>query len=228
MQDIEVVLDPLRGLMLQVAAFLPRLAVAILLVAVGWLIAKAVRFSVDRALRAVNVHVLTERAGLDAFLEQGGTRHDTVGLFGWLAYVIVLVAALFVAFNSLGLNQVTELLGRVLLYVPRLLVALGLLVLGIYFAGFVGRVVRGWLRAARIADAEVLGRIVHYALAAFVVLLAIDHLEIGSGLIQTTFLILLAGTVLALAISFGLGGRERAAALIERWFPRAPSDRDGR
>lgn len=228
MQNIDVVLDPLRGLMLQVGAYLPRLAIAVLVVVGGWLLAKALRFSVVKALRAVNAHVLTERAGLDAFLEQGGTRHDTVDLVGALAYAVVLIAALFVAFNSLGLTQVTDLLGRVLLYVPRLLVALGILVFGAYFARFVGRVVRGWLRGAGASDAEVMGRVVHYGIVAFVVLLAIDHLEIGSGLIQTTFLILLAGTVLALAIAFGLGGRDRAAALLERWFPRAPSDRGGR
>ena len=64
-----------------------------------------------------------------------------------------------------------------------------------------------------------------YGVMAFVVLLAVDHLDIGGGLIQQTFLILLGGVVVALALSFGLGGRDRAAALIERWFPRDRSDR---
>ena len=64
-----------------------------------------------------------------------------------------------------------------------------------------------------------------YGVMAFVVLLAVDHLDIGGGLIQQTFLILLGGVVFALALAFGLGGRDRAAALIERWFPRDRSDR---
>jgi hypothetical protein len=58
----------------------------------------------------------------------------------------------------------------------------------------------------------------------FVVLLAVDHLDIGGGLIQHTFLILLSGLVLALALSFGLGGRDRAARLLQRWFPDDPAD----
>jgi hypothetical protein len=66
---------------------------------------------------------------------------------------------------------------------------------------------------------------VQYAIVAFVILLAFDHLDIGGGLIQHTFLILLSGVVLALALSFGLGGRERAAQLLERWFPRDTADR---
>ena len=64
-----------------------------------------------------------------------------------------------------------------------------------------------------------------YGIMAFVVLLAVDHLDIGGGLIQQTFLILLAGIVFALALSFGLGGRDRAAMLIERWFPRDRGDK---
>jgi hypothetical protein len=57
------------------------------------------------------------------------------------------------------------------------------------------------------------------------VLLAVDHLDIGGGLIQQTFLVLLAGLVFALALAFGLGARQRAADLIERWFPRDRTDR---
>jgi hypothetical protein len=67
---------------------------------------------------------------------------------------------------------------------------------------------------------ELLGRVVRYAVMVFVLLLAIDHLDIGGGLIQQTFLILLGGVVLALALAFGIGGRERAAELIERWLRR--------
>ena len=98
-------------------------------------------------------------------------------------------------------------------------------VFGSYFARFSGNAVQSYCRAAEISDGELLGRFMQYGIMAFVVLLAVDHLDIGGGLIQRTFLILLSGIVVALALSFGLGGRDRAAALIERWFPRDRSDR---
>lgn len=223
MQDIDVTLEPLRGLLREVGAFMPRLAIAIGVLLVGWLLAKAFRFSVVKALRALNFQVLTERAGIDGFLQQGGTEKDTTELFGWLAYALVILASLIVAFNSLGLAQVTDLLGRILLFVPRLLVALLVVVFGSYFARFSGNAVQSYCRAAEIGDCVLLGQFMRYGIIAFVVLLAVDHLDIGGGLIQRTFLILLSGIVVALALSFGLGGRDRAAALIERWFPR---DRD--
>ena len=102
--------------------------------------------------------MLTERAGIDDFLQQGGTDKDTTDLFGWIAYALVILASLIIAFNGLGLTQVTDLLGRVLLFVPRLLVALLVIVFGSYFARFAGNAVQSYCRGAGIGDAELLGR----------------------------------------------------------------------
>ncbi len=223
MQNFDVMLDPLRGFLLQIGAFVPRLAIAIGILLVGWLLAKAFRLGVVKALRALNFHVLTERSGIDGFLQQGGSRKDATDLFGWIAYALIILASLIIAFNGLGLSQVTDLLGKVMLFVPRLLVALLVLVFGSYFARFAGNAVQGYCQAAGIGDADLLGHLMRYGVMVFVILLAVDHLDIGGGLIQQTFLILLGGVVFALALSFGLGGRHRASTLLERWFPR---DRD--
>ncbi|MEO8281543.1 MAG: hypothetical protein ABI564_17730 [Ideonella sp.] len=225
MQHIDVMLEPLRGFLLQIGAFLPRLAIAIGILLLGWLIAKAFRIGVVKTLRALNFHVLTERAGIDGFLQQGGSRKDTTDLFGWIAYALIILASLIIAFNGLGLSQVTDLLSKILLFVPRLLVALLVLVFGSYFARFAGNAVQGYCQGAGIGDSELLGQLMRYGVMAFVILLAVDHLDIGGGLIQQTFLILLGGVVFALALSFGIGGRHRASRLLERWFPR---DRDER
>ena len=223
MERFDVMLVPVRGLLLEIGNFLPRLGVALAVLIVGWLMAKGFRIAVVKALRALNFHILTERAGIDGFLKQGGTDKDTTEWIGALGYALVLIASLIIAFNSLGLTQVTDLLGKVLLFVPRVLVALLVVVFGSYFSRFVSNAIQRYFRAAGIRDAEILGRVARYAVMVFVLLLAIDHLDIGGGLIQQTFLILLGGVVLALALAFGLGARERAAELIERWFPRDSS-----
>jgi hypothetical protein len=225
MENLDVMLVPVRGFLMEIGNFLPRLGVALAVLLVGWLLAKAFRFSVVKALRALNFHIQTERAGIDGFLKQGGTEKDTTDWIGIIGYALVLLASLIIAFNSLGLTQVTALLSRLMLFVPRLLVALLVLVFGGYFSRFVASAVQRYFKAAGISDAEILGRLVRYAVMTFVLLLAIDHLDIGGGLIQQTFLILLAGVVLALALAFGLGARARAAELIERWFPRNGADR---
>jgi hypothetical protein len=219
MQDLSVMMEPLRELMRQIGFFAPRVLVALAILLVGWLIAKGFRIGVVKALRAINFHVLTERAGVDNFLQQGGTDKDTTELFGLIGYWLVILAALIVAFNGLGLTQVTDLLTRVVLFLPRVLVALLLVIFGAYFGRFVGNAVKTYFRNIGVTDADLLGRVVQWAVLTFVILLAIDHLDIGGGLIQQTFLILLTGVVIALALAFGLGGKERAARLLERWFP---------
>jgi hypothetical protein len=220
MQNIDVMLEPLRAFLLQIGVFVPRLAIALGLLLVGWLLAKALRLGVVKALRALNFHVLTQRAGIDGFLQQGGTEKDTTDLFGWIAYALIILASLIIASNSLGLVQVTDLLGRVVFFVPRLLVALLVVIFGSYFARFVAGAVRGYCKRVSISDSDLLARLAQYGIMTFVVLLAIDHLDIGGGLIQQTFLILLAGVVFAGALALGLGARDRAALMIERWFPR--------
>jgi hypothetical protein len=225
MDSLNIALEPLRALLVEIGTYLPRLGVALAVLVAGWLLAKALRFAAVRALRSLNFHVLTERAGVDAFLQQGGTRLDTTDLFGMFVYLLVVLGALIVAFNGLGLTQVTELLGRVLLFLPKLMVGLLVLVFGLYFARFVGQSVLAYCRNVGIGDAELLAGVAKYAIVTFVLLIAIDHLDIGGGLVQQTFLILLTGVVLALALAFGIGGRDRAAALLERWFPRADETR---
>ncbi len=220
MQTIDILLETAREFLHQMAALLPRLAFALAVVLAGWLFAKAVRFAVEKALRAVNFNVLTERAGTDHFLQQGGLQGDTTTLFGLFAYWLVILAALIIAFNGLGLTYITDLLQRVVLFAPKVLVAMLVVIFGSYFARFVGAAVTTYCSEAQIPDADLLGKIAQYLITAFVIMIALSQVEIGGDIVQRTFLVILAGIVLALALAFGLGGREWAAALLERWWPR--------
>jgi hypothetical protein len=186
----------------------------------GWLVAKLVRFAVVKGLRAINFNVLTERAGMDGFLRQGGIRSDTTDILGLIIYWLVILAALIIGSNSLGLAQVTDLLRDVVLFLPKVIVALLILAFGAYFARFIANAVITYCKNIGLQDADLLARLAQYAIIAFVVLIALDHLEVGGRLIHQSFLIILAGVVLALALAFGLGGRDWAAALLERWWPK--------
>lgn len=222
MSNFDVVIEPLRAFLVQVGSYLPRLAVAFVVLVAGWLVAKAVRFGIVKALQALNFHVLTERAGIDTFLQQGGSEKNTTHVFGLIVSWLVMLVALIIAFNGLGLTQVTDLLTRVLLFLPKLLVGLLVIIFGSYFGRFVGQAVQSYLHRTGTSDAALLGRVAQYAIVVFVVLIAVDQLDLGGALVQHTFLILLAGVVLALALAFGIGGRDCAADLLQRWFPRPP------
>lgn len=226
MQSIDILLDTTREFLHQISAFLPRLVLALFVVAVGWLFAKAIRFAVEKGLHAVNFNVLTERAGTDNFLRQAGMRGDTTTLFGLFAYWLVMLAALIIAFNGLGLTYITDLLGRAVLYAPKLLVAMLVVIFGSYCARFVGGAVHAYCVEARIPDADLLSRIARYVIMTLVVMIALSQVEIGGDIVQRIFLIILAGLMLALALAFGLGGKAWAASLLQRWWPQHGKDDD--
>ena len=220
MDRFDPIIEPLRVFLAQLGDLLPRLLLAVIVVIAGWIVAKAVRFAIDRGLRAVNFHVVTERAGVDTFLREGGIRGDFTAIVAVLFYWIVILAALVMAFNLLGLSYITDLLSEVLRFVPKVMVALLILAFGAYFARFVGNAVAAYCRNIHLQDADLMGALARYAILVFVILVALDQVNIGGDIVRQTFLILLAGVVFALALAFGLGGRDWAADLLERWWPR--------
>ena len=220
MNVIEGMLDPVRVFLQQTWDFLPRLSLAVLVLLAGWIVAKMVRYAIGKGLRAVNFNVLTERAGMDGFLHDGGIRVDTTALLALLFYWLVILASLVIGFNLLGLTYITDLLGRVVLFLPKVMVALLILAFGSYFAKFVGNAVTAYCRNVHLQDADILGRLAQYAILAFVVLIALDQVNVGGDIVRQTFLIVLAGVVLALALAFGIGGKDWAAEMLERWWPR--------
>jgi flagellar biosynthesis protein FliQ len=220
MNDMDVYLEPVRAFLRQVGDFLPRLALALVAVIAGWIIAKMVRFAIRRGLRAMNFHILTERAGIDGFLRDGGVGFDSTEILAVLVYWLVILAALVIGFNMLGLTYITDLLGRVVLFVPKVLVALLILAFGAYFARFIGNAITAYCRNIHLQDADLLGRLAQYAIMTFVVLIALDQVNVGGDIVRQSFLIVLAGVVFALALAFGLGGKDWAGELLERWWPR--------
>jgi len=221
MEKVDIMLAPVRAFLVQIGEFLPKLGLAIVVLIAGWLLAKFARFATEKALRAINFNVLTERAGLDGFLHQGGVESDTTRILGLLIYWLVILAALIIGFNGMGLTYITGLLGQIVLFVPKVIVALLILSFGAYFARFVGNAVITYCRNISMQDADVLGKLAQYAIMTFVVLIALDQVNVGGDIVRESFLIILAGFVFAVALAFGLGGKDAAAELIDRWWPRA-------
>ena len=214
--DVNMLLESTRESLHQIGVFLPRLLLAIVIIVVGWLVAKAARFAIVKALRAINFNVVTEKAGVDAFLKQGGADIDTVRVLGSLTYWLVIIAALMIASNSLDLEHVTDVIAKVVLFVPKVMFAVVIIVFGAYFARFVSSALTKHLRDSRAGEATLIGRLVLYAIMVFVIMIALDQMNLGD-IIRQAFLIIVAAIALGLALAFGLGGQKRAADLIERW-----------
>ena len=123
MEQVSVVLDSVRSFLVQLGEFLPKLLAVIIILIIGWLIARLLNFVVVRGLKLANFNVVTDKAGIDKFLKQGGIRKTTIDILGLLVYWLVILGTLLVAFNTLGLGVVSELFSRIVLFIPNVIVA---------------------------------------------------------------------------------------------------------
>lgn len=206
-----------QDLWLGIAGFLPQLVIAIVIFAVGWAIGSLLGRVVSHIIGALKVDSLLESARVDQVLKRGGFALDSGrfvgGLVEWFVIVVFLVASLEV----LGLTQVNTFLQQVvLLYLPRVIVAVLILLVAVVIASAMQRVVVGAAKAAEIRSANFLGSVTKWAIWIFAVLMALFQLGIAAPFVQTLF----TGVVVALSIgfglAFGLGGQDAAAGFLAK------------
>jgi hypothetical protein len=216
-QQLDIFLSSLQAFWGEIAIFVPKLLAAILLLLVGWLLARLLRSGVERLLKVFQFDRLAEKSGLEALAGSGGVKLSLSSLVGGLAYWLVLLVVAVSVTNSLGLHTVAELLNRVVLYLPNILVAILVLLFGTLLARFVNRVTFGWLHGIKAPNALFISTAAEYMVQVFAFFLALEQLDIGTQLVTAAFSIAFGGVVLALALAFGLGGRDWAAERIRDW-----------
>lgn len=221
MDQVSVALSTVQEFWQQMIQFMPKFIAAVIILVAGWLLAKAVAYGVLKGLRLVNFDTLTDRAGIDRFLKQGGIRKTTIDIIGVLIYWLIILATWLVAFNMLGLTVVSDLVSRIAQFIPNVIVSILILTVGLYFARFVSESVVAYGKNVGMEDAEIMGRLSRYAIMVFVIIIALGQMNIGDAILYPAFLILFGGIVLALALAFGIGGQKWAAGEIEKFFSKS-------
>lgn len=198
-------------------AILPDLVLGLILLIVGWLVARLLRRVAIRILRALHVNELAEKAGIDDFLVQGGVPVTTVTLLAGTLYWLILAGVFMILLESLGFTTAGVLVERVVLFVPNLVLATGILVFGALLARVIGAVILSYLSNIGSTAAEPVAALARYAMLVFVLFMAAEQLAIRTEVLVSAFQIAFASVCLAAALAFGLGGREWAAQLIARY-----------
>ncbi len=199
-------------------SFLPALLGAILVLIIGWLIAGFIARLVERGLRAVGLERAVDRSGIGQFMDRAGT-HWTVtgviaGLIKWSVFLIFIQAAA----NALGIAEITAITNAIVLFIPKLVIALAIIVLGTLLAQFLAGLVRGSLSEAGVGNPALFARLTQYAVIGFAIVAAFNQLGIAETVVNTLLIGLVAAIALALGLSFGLGGREVAAEITRTWY----------
>lgn len=216
MDDTATFVDSLRRQGERVWDVLPDIGLALLLLALGWVLARFTRKVLVRLLRAMRIDAVAERAGIEDFLVQGGVRYTTITLIAGSVYWLILLGVFIALLDALGVRAAGELFVRLTHFVPNVMLAVGILVFGSLLAKVVGGIVTSYLSNVGSTAAQPVGALARYAMLIFVVFMAAEQVAIGSAVLVSAFQIAFAAVCLAAALAFGLGGRDWAAKVIER------------
>ncbi len=204
----------IAALLVTLLGFIPRLIGALIIIWIGWFVAGIIYRVVTALLRKLHVDEIAQRAGITAFLARGNVQTDAAGLIGDLAKWFVRLIFLEAAFNALGMPQVVGVINSIILFIPNLIVALIILFIGILAARFLRDVVRSMAQGAGMTGAPTIANITYFAVMAFFFIAAISQIGVATGLLDILFSAAVGGLSLALALAFGLGGRDAAARAI--------------
>ena len=170
-----------------------------------------------RLLALAHFDQLAEKTGVEEFLKHGDMQITFSGIISEVSYWLVLLIVLVTVSSSLGLTAVADLINRVVLYLPHIVVAVLIIIFGTLLARFINRIVFAWLRNLGVDGALTISTVAEYGVQIFAIFVALEQLAIGTQLLTTAFAILFGAVCLALALAFGLGGREWASRAIDRW-----------
>lgn len=215
MERFNSIFDSLNQFWVDLGAFLPNLIVAFILLIIGWIVAKVLRGVTVRVLRILRIDVIAERAGIEDFLLKGGVRFTAVTLIAAIMYWAIIFIVFLAVLHTLGLGIAADLFNRVLLYLPNVIVAIVLLIFGTLFAQFVQSALYTYLNNVGVSGSRLVSGIAKYAIIIFVVSISLEQLAIGGDILVSAFQIAFGALCLALALAFGLGGRDWAARVID-------------
>lgn len=215
----ELFLEPVKSMLTQAGNFVSALCAVILILLVGWIIAKVIKNLIIRILDILQIDSYAERIGVEKILAKGGIKYSIAELIGVLTYWVVMLIALVIAMSTVNLNQqAAGLLNTIVLYIPRVISAIFILVLGLFSASFVNSAVQTAAANAGIEQSNLLGRLAQFVIIVFAVDIALRQLQIDISSIENAVIIIIGSLGLAFALAFGLGCKDIAGKLTQEFL----------
>src|SRR5215210_104890 len=211
----EGMFQPLQNALSTFLSYIPQLIGALIILIVGYIVAKVLQAVVGRLLQGIGFDRWMERGGIKQFFDRAETNQTPASILGTLVFWFVFIIAITMAADALGIPQVSVVLAQLIAYIPNIIAAILILILAALLANFISGIVRG------ATGSDILASIAQYAIIVYAVFAALTQLGIAVQLTANTFLIVLGAVALAGAIAFGIGGREVAGDILEKAYNRS-------
>jgi hypothetical protein len=218
-----VFIEPTHTILVQIGNFVSSLILVALIFLVGWIISSSLKNIIIRVLKLMKLDELADRLKVGEFLTKGGIKYTLAELIGILCYWLMILITFVVAINAVGLTVAADLLNRIVLYIPNIIISIFILILGMFVASFFGSVVQTASTNAGIGQSKFLGKLVEVVVIIFVIAMALEQLNIGKSIVGLAVNIILASFGLAIALAFGLGCKEIAGKFVAETIEKVKS-----
>ncbi len=198
-----------------VGGYLPELLGALVLVVAALLVAKLAQAVVEKVLNFAGVDRLTKNTQVAKSLKTAEVSLDVVTVAGRIAFWIVILIFTLTIADVLQLSAMSDVIGDLVAYLPNVLAAVIILIITIAGARLVRDVLSASLTRLRVDFGAQVSAVAFYVLAVFGFVMAVDQLGFDTTVLTANITVVVAGVSLALALAFGLGGRDTAGKIVE-------------
>ena len=205
---------------------LPSVGAAIAILIAGYLLARLLERWTDALLKRLNFNRVAEAGGISEAMGRTGTRLDPIHAVGKLLFWLVMLVVILLASSALGLESIREMFGTMLSYIPVLIAAIVIVVLGMIVGEFVRALVLA--SAGGVEGVPTLARIAKGVVVLIAVFMAVQQLGVADELVTAAFTLILGAIALAVGLAFGLGNRDLAGEMTRRWYEEGRARRQRR
>lgn len=205
----EAITASLQGLFDTVLSFLPNLLAAIVVLILGVLIAATLGHLVQKIVEFTRVDKALDRIGVNRALKGLG-KIQVSAIFGWLVKWFLIVVVLMAVADILALPQIIDFLEEVARFLPNVVIAVVILLIGFIGGNFVYEITARAVKAAKMHSSKFLANLAKWSVIVFALMGSLIQLNIATSMVQTLFTGFIAMLALAGGIAFGLGGQETA------------------
>ncbi|CUQ67714.1 mechanosensitive ion channel family protein [Candidatus Nitrospira inopinata] len=227
MQDFfdKALLAPLEHLGRQVLAILPNVLAMAIIIGVGFAMAWALGYAVERLLRVVRLDHLCDRLGVNAALGRGGVKSDPSQIVGRMTYWVIALFAVIAGLGALNLKPINQFAQSLLAYIPHVLIAAVILIAGYLLSNFISQGVLIAAVNAGLPPARLIASLSRWGVRLFALAMALEELGIAASVVIVGFGITFGGIVFAACLAFGLGAKDLAKDYLERTLSGRGRDR---
>ncbi|MGQ0694372.1 MAG: mechanosensitive ion channel family protein [Nitrospiraceae bacterium] len=218
-------LAPLEQLGRQLLAVLPNIMAMAIIIGLGFVVAWGLGHTVERLLRVVRLDHLCNRLGINAALMRGGVKSDPSYLFGRAVYWTIVAFATIAGLGALNLQPVNQFAQSFLAYIPHILTAAVIVVVGYLLSNFIAQAVLIAAVNASLPPARLIAVMSRWGVQLFALAMALEELGIAASVVVVGFGITFGGIVFATGLAFGLGAKDLAKEYLERMLSNRARDR---